>query len=303
MSQDNVLVTGSTGHLGQEIVQFLLEKMPKHRIFASAREPRRAEALTQQGIEVRKADYFDFRSLVSSFEGIDKVFLVSTVAFTDRTAQHLQVIKAAQEAGVRHVLYTSIQRKGDSSQPIPWVTQSDLETERSLQESGLTYTILRNPLYLEALPLYLGNTVLEVGILATEGEGKAAFASRTDLAEASANILTQTGHENRDYTLNAGHPSSFQDIADALSELAGKPVALTKVTREAYVERQTKGGKPVPVAEFMADWLDAIQRGEFNQPDDTLEHVLGRKPVRLEAYLRSVYFPPNPSSKHRRPGA
>jgi len=39
------------------------------------------------------------------------VLQVSAVAFTDRLTLHLSVINSAKAAGVKHIVYTSIQRK------------------------------------------------------------------------------------------------------------------------------------------------------------------------------------------------
>jgi NAD(P)H dehydrogenase (quinone) len=149
-----ILVTGATGGLGHETIDALLTTTPATDIAALVRDVSKATDLAQRGVDVRQADYFDHPALVQAFQGIEKVLLVSSVAFTDRVSQHRNVIDAAKEAGVKHLFYTSIQRSSDFV--MPEVTESDLATEAYLKASGLTYTILKNGYYFEGLGYLIG---------------------------------------------------------------------------------------------------------------------------------------------------
>lgn len=64
----------------------------------------KATDLVQRGVDVRQAAYFDYPALVQAFQGIEKVLLVSAVAFTDQVRQHRNVIDAAKEAGGQPLL-------------------------------------------------------------------------------------------------------------------------------------------------------------------------------------------------------
>src|SRR6202034_4160839 len=75
-----------------------------------ARDPSRAADLAERGVEIRQGDYFDYESLLRAFGGVEKLLLISTHAFTDRNTQHFNAIAAAKQLGVKHVLYTAIQR-------------------------------------------------------------------------------------------------------------------------------------------------------------------------------------------------
>lgn len=286
---NRLLITGASGALGGLTIEALLQRVEPDRIAALVRDSSRAQALKDKGVDVRQGDYFDLPSLIQAFEGIDKILLISTVAFTDRLAQHLNVISAARTAGVRHIVYTSIQRKEESDFAISMVTESDRETEQALKDSGLAYTILRNGLYLDVLPFMLGPKVLEQGVYATQGGGKAAMVSRIDLAQANAVVLTQAGHENATYTLGASQACSFDDIAAELSAIGHKPVACTAVELGAYVGRHVAAGLPAEVAHFLGEWSQAVTTGEFCEVTYDLERVLGRSPMDYRGFLRQVF--------------
>jgi NAD(P)H dehydrogenase (quinone) len=284
-----ILVTGATGGLGHETIDALLTTTPATEIAALVRDASKATDLAQRGVDVRQADYFDYPALVQAFQGIEKVLLVSSVAFTDRVSQHRNVIDAAKEAGVTHLFYTSIQRS--SRFVMPQVTESDLATEAYLQASGLVYTILKNGYYFEGLGYLIGSEVPEAEIRVPAGEGKIAFVKRTELAAATAALLTSEGHDNQEYTLTGSEAYSFHDVAREFSALAGRPIGYQSSEPAPYIAQQVASGFPDFVATFFAQWGEATQHGMLAEPHDTVERLLGRKPTSLQEYLKTTYFP------------
>jgi NAD(P)H dehydrogenase (quinone) len=280
-----LLVTGATGHLGRQTIEFLRERVPAERIVALARDPAALADLAASSIEVRRGDYFDKASLVAAFAGVEKVLLISAVAFTDRITQHLNIIEAAREAGVRHIIYTSIQRRAVDPLVISMVTESDIATEDALKASGLDYTILFNALYLDALTMIIGDTAVVGGVRVPGGSGRGALVARRDLAEANAVILATSGHENRSYTLGGAETISFADIAKTLGDIAGKPVAYVDTALDAYVANKVALGFPTAAAAFLAEWAKAVAVGEYAEITGDLERLIGRKPVNFAAFV------------------
>jgi NAD(P)H dehydrogenase (quinone) len=83
-------------------------------------------------VSVRGGDYHDPERLEQAFHGVDKLLLVSAMAFTDAQAAHRNVVDAARAAGVRHIHYTAIQRRPGSSFTIAQVTDWDADAEKEL---------------------------------------------------------------------------------------------------------------------------------------------------------------------------
>jgi NAD(P)H dehydrogenase (quinone) len=103
-----ILVTGANGHLGRAIVNSLLSKgVDPHEIIGLVREEAKTLDLKEKGITLRVGDYDWYPTLVKAFEGVEKLILVSGRDLTARIEQHDNVVTAAQEAGVKHLLYTS----------------------------------------------------------------------------------------------------------------------------------------------------------------------------------------------------
>ncbi|GAA0266316.1 SDR family oxidoreductase [Cryptosporangium japonicum] len=284
-----LLVTGATGNLGRRTLQLLLERLPAERLAGLSRAPERAADLAERGVDIRPGDYFDYASLVRAFDGVDKLLLVSAQAFTDRNAQHFNAIAAAKHAGVRHVIYTAIQRDDALGITQVGVTESDVFAEQTLRASGLDYTVLRNPMYLDQFDGYVGADAYENGVRVPPGEGTMAPALLRDLAAANVAVLTGDGHENTTYTLNGSEAASFREIAATLSEIHGRPVPYLPVEVEEYLESHVRNGLPRHVAEFLTAWVAGVGLGSFSRNTDDLERLIGYRPTSYREYLEENY--------------
>ncbi|MEO7911055.1 MAG: NAD(P)H-binding protein, partial [Roseiflexaceae bacterium] len=113
MTEDNrrtLLVTGASGQLGQRVIELLIEANAGH-IIAATRTPEKLAHLAARDVEVRQADFDDPSSLAAAFAGVERLLLISTdvVDGTDRRiVQHRNAVSAAAQAGVTHVVYTSL---------------------------------------------------------------------------------------------------------------------------------------------------------------------------------------------------
>ncbi|MBL7817754.1 MAG: SDR family oxidoreductase [Saprospiraceae bacterium] len=286
-----LLITGATGHLGKATIHFLLKKgVSASNIAALVRDEAKAADLKALGITLRKGDYNDPTSLEAAFQGVDKLLLVSSSDVADRTTQHLNAVNAAQKAGVKHILYTSFMQKQGVETAIPFVAQSHIDTEKAIKDSGLTYTFLRNSLYMDVLPMFFGEKVLETGIFLPSGNGKAAYVTRLDIAEGTAQILASDGHENKIYDLTGTKTYTLHEIAAVLSELSGKTVACADPTEELYKQVMVGANVHEGIVDFLAGFSKAIKNDEFDLTDNTLESLIGRPLTTPNAYFQTVYF-------------
>ncbi|THF81639.1 NAD(P)H-binding protein [Cohnella fermenti] len=221
-----IVLTGSTGKLGGLIVQQLQFRCRPEEMILSIRRPQgaQAQAYRESGLDVRYGDYDVPESLAPSFAGADKLLMISSPSMDDtaRLAQHLSVVNAAKQAGIGHIVYTSLfaPEKGRLS-----VHKLHLDTERAIKESQLPYTILRNAYYSDIVKLLGTREAAASGILPSP-PGKWVFntASRIDLAEAAANVLTEDGHGYRTYELTPPRTWNLGNLARSLTEATGRRV-------------------------------------------------------------------------------
>lgn len=286
-----ILITGATGHFGTHTIDMLLKSgVAPSQIAALVRTPEKAAGLAEKGIVIRQGDYNDYNSLVAAMQGADKLLLISGDDIQNRLKQHENAIKAAKEAGVKHIVYTSFSRKNETeNNPLGPVALSHIETEKLIKNSGIPYTLMQNGLYFDVLPLFFGEQVLETGIFLPTDNGKTAFATRSDMAEAAAKILTTQGHENKTYQTVGSQSYSMGDIAGILSNVTGKSVSYANPPAEVYTETLTNAGVPGEFVWMLSAFSEGIRVGEFESSLSDLEQLLGRKPTSAQAFLESVY--------------
>jgi NAD(P)H dehydrogenase (quinone) len=286
-----ILVTGATGNFGKTTIDFLLKKgIAATNISALVRDETKAEDLKTKGITIKIGDYDNYDSLLAAFKGVDKLLLVSGTDLVSRGKQQLNAVKAAREAGVKHILYTSFERKNESeTSPIAFLAKSHIDTDNAIKASGMTYSIFRNNLYLEVLPMFFGEQVLETGIFFPAGDTAAAYVSRNDLAEAVANVLISENNESKEYAMNNVENYSMKNSADILSKITNTTVNYSSPSPEVYSDVLTKAGVPGEYIGMFVGFGAAIQQGEFYANSTDLENLLGRKPVSLEDFLKQVY--------------
>ncbi len=284
-----ILITGATGHLGKGTIEFLLQKgVNANQIVALARDENKAKPLAEKGVEVRIGSFDDLASLEKATQGIEKVLLISGLD-QNRLQQHKNVVDASKKAGVKHIAYTGVSMKDVSTSFNP-IMADHFQTENYIKENGFVYTFLRNNLYSDIVPMFAGEKVLETGILLPAGKGKVPFVLRNDLAEATANVLAQSGHENKTYELTGGDLHSFADIANILSELSGKNISYVDVDEKTFPDTLKQAGVPEVVVFILTAFSADIKNGQFEIEANDLEKLLGRKPTSLKELLKSVYI-------------
>lgn len=268
-------VTGATGQLGRLVVESLKSKVSAETIVALVRNPEKAADL---GIEARAFDYTQAENLVASLRGIDKLLLISGNEVGQRLPQHLAVIDAAKQAGVKQLFYTSILH-ADSS-PLGLATEH-LATEVAIKESGLTYTILRNGWYTEN---YTGSAKGAIGagaFIGNAGEGKIASAARVDYAEAAAVVLAGEGHEGKTYELAGDEAYTLTELAAEISKQSGKTIPYNNLTEAEYAGILKSFGLPDGLAEMLANSDTGASKGGLFDDSKVLSELIGRPTTSL----------------------
>ena len=286
-----ILVTGATGNLGKATINSLISKgISANNIAALVRDESKSLAFKSKGIQVRIGDYEDFDSLTNAFQGVDKLLLISSSSdITKRFEQHQNVINAAKEVGVNHIAYTSFDMKDLRQSIMAGDVQYHADTSDYLKQIALPYTLLNNTLYADLVPIISGNNIMDNGISIPAGNGKTPFLPITEMAEAIAVVLTTSGHENKEYIIAAEKAFSFREIADFISEITGTTVVYSQTDVPSYVSQLMQQGVAGDDAAYLSRFAGAISSGEFDTNKSDVKQLLGRNPMPLKDFLRSIY--------------
>ena len=280
-----IAITGATGQLGNLVIEQLLQLTAAQNIVALVRKIDKAEHFKVQGIEPREFDYDRPETLVPALLGIDKLLLISANEIGRRTPQHQAVIDAAKVAGVPYLAYTSLLRADTS--PLG-LAQEHRETEKLIQDSGITYTFLRNNWYSENYLAGVAHTI-EIGTLfGAAQDGRISSASRIDYAEAAAKVLTSTGHENKTYELAGSESFSLSDLATFIGQAVNKDIIYQNLSAEEYTRGLTQAGLPAGLVDVIVDAdIQTIQGAMYSDSKD-LEQLIGHKTTSIQDAIKAA---------------
>ena len=288
---ETLLVTGASGQLGRGVIRYLLDthKIPPARIIATTRNPESLADLAASGVVVRAADFNDAASLETAFKGADKVLIISTgdldLKSGRRLKQHENAVAAAKNAGVSHLLYTSM----PNPEPVSPVLFADdhYSTEQAIKGSGIPYTIFRNGWYQENLILALPHAIASGRWYTSAGEGRIAHGARDDMAAAIAAGLASGSTDSMTYTLTGPHAYTTAEIAALVSEVTGKPLEVIQVPDEALTEGVKAAGVPEDFADVVVSFDVNTRSGRIAMVTDAIETLSGRKPQTLKQFLEA----------------
>lgn len=275
-------VTAASGQLGQEILRKLVALPDGAPVVGLARTPTKAQGL---GIEIRPGDYEQPEALRASLDGVDALILISGMEDPDaRIGQHRNVIEAAKAAGVRKIVYTSIQGPEEGTRFSP-VVQSNRQTEADIRASGLEWAIGRNGIYIEPDVEYIDNYRARGEIANSAGTGKCGYTTRSELAHAYVSLLTRPDHNGRTVDLN-GTPISQQQLVDHLNATFGTELGYREMTAEEFVaDRSAELGDFI--GPIIGGIYQGIRLGAYDRAGD-FAAVTGRPHQEWDAFFATL---------------
>lgn len=283
-----LLVTGASGHLGQRVIHHLLETLnvAPQRIIAATRKPEALKDLAAKGVTVRAADFDDPASLRNAFAGADRLLLISTDALDRpgrRLAQHQAAIAAAEQAGVAHVVYTSMPRPENS--PL-LIAPDHAGTEQALTHSALKgWTVLRNHWYFENLFMSLPSALASGQWYSAAEQGRVAYIARDDLARAAAFALASDASGKTTHTLSGAEAFTTEQIAQQVSQATGKPLQVVHVPLAGLIRGMVGAGLPEPLAAVFASFDTNTAADRVAEVTGDYQKLTGLAPQPFAAWL------------------
>jgi NAD(P)H dehydrogenase (quinone) len=284
-----IIVTGANGQLGRAVVEWLLTRVPAALVGVSVRNLEKAQGLKGQGVRVRRGDFDDPESLTHAFEGASQVLIVSSDSLGKQAVrQHRTAIDIAKQVGARRILYTSHMGSSPTSLFPPMVDHA--ATEEALRDSDVPFTSLRNGFYAASALMMLGNA-LKTGELVAPEDGPVAWTTHSDLAEATAIVLSGEVLDGVTPDLTASEALDLEDIAAIVSELVHRPIRRIVVPDAQYRAGLVAHGLPEERADMFVGLFRASRRGEFNRVVPDLARLINRPPLALRDVLKAAILP------------
>ena len=277
-----ITITGATGTIGTELVRLLSATHVPVRAVSrgSDKSPR------QPGVVWIQADLHDRTVLEPALAGTTRLFLLSSNEAGFGTLQ-TEVLHAAERLGVEHVVKLSALGASDHSNS--GIAREHWMVEQALQQTGMTWTILRPHAFMQNWLGEVAESVRREGkIYSAIDDGRVPFIDTRDIAAVALEALlhpeTHAGHR---YFLTGGAAIGYRDLAAALTDLTGRSITYQPISMdEARARMESRGVAPAEIAALLA--IQAYQRagGPTSMVSDKVEHILGRPPRTIQEFAR-----------------
>jgi len=267
----SVLVTGSTGNVGSEVVGRLVERGAPIR---AAVRPGRPRQLASSDCSV-EFDFEDPATFEEALVNADRVFFMRPPHISDAAAMR-PFVEAMRAHEVEHVVFLSVQGAGTN----PFVPHHGIEA--LLKKSGLNWTFLRPSFFMQNLSTTHLADIRDRGeIYVPAGNGRTNFVDVADIAEAAAICLTTPGHAGKAYEITGSEALTYEQVAGTLSEACGRSIVYPRPSTRQFKTRMKDLGHPDDFVSVMSSIYAIAKFGLAAGTSDDLEKLLGRNPTTL----------------------
>jgi uncharacterized protein YbjT (DUF2867 family) len=261
------LVTGITGHVGGATAQNLLAK--GHKVRALVRNPEKAADWASKGVELVQGDFTDPTAIARALTGVEGAYIMLPPLLTPQRGfpEAKAVIAAYVDAlkrvpPPRLVVLSSI--GAEKPERLGLITSLHL-FEQALAPFTFPIAFIRAGSFFE-------NNIPLLPVAAQSGhfytfyqpvELPVPSIATRDIGALAAQLLTDkswTGHR----IIELGSPYSSTQIASAMTEVLGRPVAAMAVPRDRWSATMESFGLPPGSTWAYEEMVDSINSGWIN---------------------------------------
>jgi NADH dehydrogenase len=273
-----ILVAGSTGILGSEIVRQLRDQnKPVRALVRKTSDPEKVAHLKSLGATTVEGDVTDRASLEAVCRGIDTVITTVTTTMSQTPgdtiprvdqAGQLNLVDAAIKAGVPQYIYTSYSHNFGVICPL---TTAKRTVEQRVKGSGMTYTILRPTYFME---IWLSPAIgfdypNHKANIYGEGKNPVSWISLVDVARFAVMALDSSAARNATLELGGPDKLSPNEVVKIFEEATGQSFEVEHVPAEAL--QAQKAGTDDPLQQSFAALMLDYAEGDSIDMADTLK--------------------------------
>jgi uncharacterized protein YbjT (DUF2867 family) len=265
-----IVITTPTGAIGHQVLERLLRSGEPIRVIA--RDPARISPQARDRVEVVQGSHGDIDVVDKALAGADAVFWLVPPDFRGDSveAAFVDFSRPACEAftsqGVKRVVGVSALGRGT-----PWAANAGLVTaslamDDLIASTGVSFRALTMPSFMDNL-LRQVESIKHQGMFFSpiSGDRKLPSCATRDIAAVAAKLLLDDSWTGQDSVPVLGPEDlSFNDMAQIMSEVLGKPVRFQQIPGEALKARLTGFGMSDAMAQGMVDMALAKNQGLDN---------------------------------------
>jgi NAD(P)H dehydrogenase (quinone) len=253
-------VTGASGGLGSRVVRQLLGRADPSPVVALTRRPDALPA--SEHLSARYAHYEDYASLRNALTDVRTLVFISSDGVAEPMRRHHEhVVAAAVDAGVDHVVYTSIVDVSPDSRFYYAAVHRD--TEELLADSGLARCLARTSIFADFFVSTWIEPALAGGTLALPAEeGRMSLVSRDDAARALA--VAAASRCEGIIELTGPAALTADEICRVTAEVTGRRLRYLAIDEEAYRQTLSRDEAPDWLIEAFTSMFASVREGRYD---------------------------------------
>jgi uncharacterized protein YbjT (DUF2867 family) len=229
-----LLIAGCNGHVGKEIVKKCIARKIPARCFDI--KPLELPGEDTSALEIVAGDVTKLDDVRKAAKGADVVMDVigmrgETKVLTHEMVEHggmKNIIQAGKESQVKHILYTSVMGVEPNSPAMS--LSAKWNTEQTLINSGITYTIFRPSGYFVDFAEYFAPQIRAKGSFMVIGDGQTKLQplDPADLAEAFIQSINNEKAKNKIFKIAGSEVFTLAEIVGLVGRVVGREAKLKK---------------------------------------------------------------------------
>src|SRR5437870_13393407 len=275
----SVLMTGATGSVGRNVAKRLSEKGVSVR--AGVRDQAKAREQFGSNIALAPFGFENEKTFAGALEGVEKVFLLPPLLPNQLEVTNV-FVDAAKRAGVRHIVKLSAIGVDDETRPT--AIEAHAANEQHIRESGMAFTFLRPNSFMQNFLTYFPPR--NGAIYLPWGTGTASFVDTRNIASVAAEVLTSDGHEGQIYTLTGPAALGIAEVAQILSEVAGREFKYVDVPEGAARDGMLQAGVPKWLVEALMELHAINKHNRWSAVTADIEKVTDTGPTDFAQFAR-----------------
>ncbi len=274
-----IVITTPTGTIGRQVVENVLASGEPIRVIA--RDPARLPGQIRKRVEVVQGSHGDIDVVNQAFAGADLVFWLVPpdphtksveAAYVDFTKPACDAIKSQ---GVKRVVGVSALGRGTAVAGNAGLVTASLARDDLIASTGVSYRALTMPSFMDNILRQL-EPIKNQGMFfdAASRDRKLPTCATRDIAAVAARLLLDRSWSGQGHVAILGPEDlSFNDMAQIMSEVLGKPVRYQQIPFEALKARLLERGMSEAFAQGYVDMMvaknDGLDNAEPRNPQST----------------------------------
>ena len=273
------LITGATGNVGSLVVERLIARGDRPRVFV--RNAEKARARYGESVDVFTGDLADAETLRPALAGADALFLVNSgpelAAFDELAA------KAAKDAGVRHLVKLS---SYDAREQNVGTGVWHAAGEAAIRATGIPFTFVQPSGFMVNALWWAPSIKAEGVVRSATGEGRIPFIHSDDMADIAVKALTMPDYIGESLPITGPEALSYADMTAKIGAAIGRTLRIEPISDDEECRKMVSRGEPAEIVTAHLSIYRAIRGGRLAAVTNTVERVLGRKAITFDQWVR-----------------